>query len=166
MENELVTALEKQAAHELFAAQTYLSLAYWSDVHHWSGFASFFHLQVKEEREHAEKFYQFLADRDVIPTIAVIPAARNSFDNLLAVAQCVYDLERANTAGIHAAYELALRTKDYPAQVMLHWFINEQVEEEAWSEKLLAKVREANCSGGLSSLDRHLIKELRPDSED
>jgi len=25
--------------------------------------------------------------------------------------------------------------------VMLHWFISEQVEEEAWSDKLLVKTR-------------------------
>ncbi len=34
------------------------------------------------------------------------------------------------TASINALYELALKEKDYPAQVMLHWFIDEQVEEE------------------------------------
>ena len=77
------------------------------------------------------------------------------------VAKHVYDLERANTAGIHAAYEVALRAKDYPTQVMLHWFIQEQVEEEAWSDKLVAKVQEATCSGATSSLDRNLIKELK-----
>jgi ferritin len=87
-----------------------------------------------------------------------------SFKLLTDVAQAVYDLERANTAGIHAAYETALAEKDYPAQVLLHWFISEQVEEEAWSDKLLVKTREATCAGGLSSLDRHLSKILAGDS--
>jgi ferritin len=53
---------------------------------------------------------------------------------------------------------------DLPAQVMLHWFINEQVEEEAWSDKLLTKSRRAACSGALQYLDRHLEKELAGDA--
>jgi ferritin len=31
---------------------------------------------------------------------------------------------------IHGIYDLALKENDYPTQVMLQWFINEQVEEE------------------------------------
>jgi ferritin len=80
------------------------------------------------------------------------------------VAQAAYDFERANTAGIHAAYETALAEKDYPAQVLLHWFIGEQVEEEAWSDKLLVKTREASCAGALLNLDRHLAKILNGDA--
>ena len=165
MEKEVIVALEKQATRELFAAQNYLALAYWSDVRQYSGFARFFHMQAAEEREHAEKFLKFLADRDVVPSIGALEAPRTSYAALIEVARAVYDLERANTAGIHAAYEAALQAKDYPTQVMLHWFISEQVEEEAWSDKLLVKVQEANCSGGLSILDRHLIKELLGKSE-
>ena len=160
MNQEVISALEKQATHELFAAQNYLALAYWCDVRQYSGFAEFFHLQVAEEREHADKFLKYLADRDVVPAIGDLRAPRNNFGSLVEAAQFVYELERANTAGIHAAYETALRAKDYPSQVMLHWFINEQVEEEAWSDKLLVKAREATCPGAVSTLDRHIIKEL------
>ncbi len=160
MEKEVIAALEKQATQELYASQSYLALAYWSDVRQYSGFAEFFHMQVQEERKHADKFLKFLADRDVVPAIGQVAAPRNTFGNLGEVAKFVYDLERTNTAGIHAAYETALHAKDYASQVMLHWFINEQVEEEAWSDKLLVKVQEATCSGALSTLDRHVIREL------
>jgi ferritin len=139
-------------------------MAYWCDVHHYSGFAKFFHEQVAEERSHAGKILKHLADRDVVPALGALAAPPVAFKHLNDVAQATYDLERANTAGIHAAYETALAEKDYPAQVMLHWFINEQVEEEAWSDKLLVKTREATCAGALSSLDRHLSKILSPDS--
>jgi len=166
MEKEVIAALEKQATHELFAAQSYLAMAYWSEVRQYSGFAKFFHLQVAEEHEHAGKILKFLADRDVVPTIGPVESPRNTFAGLLEVARWAYDLERANTAGIHAAYETALRAKDYPSQVMLHWFISEQVEEEAWSDKLVVKVQEATCAGALSSLDRHVMKELRGSEEE
>jgi ferritin len=166
MTPKLITALNKQANQELHAAQAYLGMSYWCEVHHYDGFAKFFHEQVAEEQGHAGKILKHLAAREVIPTLGALAAPAVSFKHLTDVAQAAYDLERANTAGIHAAYETALAEKDYPAQVMLHWFVNEQVEEEAWSDKLLVKTREATCAGGLSSLDRHLSKILFADAND
>jgi len=160
MTPKLIAALEKQADHELFAAQSYLAMAYWSDVHHHGGFAEFFKKQAGEEREHAAKILKHLADRDVVPKIGAVAAPASNFKLLIELAQSAFELERANTSGIHEAYEVALAEKDYPAQVLLHWFIAEQVEEEAWSDKLLVKTREAGCAGALLNLDRHLEKIL------
>jgi len=153
MNPKVIIALEKQATHELFAAQSYLAMSCWCEVQQHSGFARFFHKQAGEEREHADKILKHLTDRDVMPKIGALEAPASSFGSLLEVAQAAYDFERA-------AYEAALAEKDYPAQVMLHWFINEQVEEEAWSDKLLVKTREAGCAGALLNLDRHLEKIL------
>jgi ferritin len=164
MNLKVIAALQKQADHELLAAQSYLAMAYWCEVNHHAGFTRFFHKQAKEEQEHAGKILKHLADRNAVPTIGAIPAPAVSFKSLIEVAQAAYDFERANTAGVHAAYEAALEAKDYPAQVMLHWFIAEQVEEEAWSEKLLVKTREASCAGAILNLDRHLTKILEGDS--
>jgi ferritin len=164
MSPKLITALNNQADQELRAAQAYLGMSYWCEVHHFSGFAKFFHEQTAEEQGHAGKIMKHLADRDVVPTIGALAAPTVSFKHLTDVAQAAYDLERANTAGIHAAYETALAEKDYPAQVLLHWFISEQVEEEAWSDKLVVKAREASCAGAMSSLDRHLSKILFGDA--
>jgi ferritin len=164
MSPKLITALEKQANHELLAAQSYLVMAYWCDVHLHGGFAKFFHQQAEEEQGHAGKILKHLADRGVVPAIGSIAAAKVGFQDLVEVAQAAYDFERANTTGVHAAYEAALAEKDYPAQVMLHWFISEQVEEEAWSDKLLVKTREATCAGAMLNLDRHLMKILNDDA--
>jgi len=157
---KVITALENQATHELFAAQSYLAMSCWCEVQQHSGFAGFFYKQAAEERAHADKLLKHLTDRDVMPKIGALAAPAAAFKSLLEVAQAAYDFERANTAGIHAAYAAALAEKDYAAQVMLHWFINEQVEEEAWSDKLLVKTREASCAGALLNLDRHLEKIL------
>jgi ferritin len=162
--DKVIAALEKQADHELLASQNYLAMSYWCDVHHHSGFARFFKKQAGEELEHANKILKHLADRDVVPKIGMVPAPFGAFKALVEVSRAAFDFERANTSGIHAAYETALAERDYPAQVLLHWFISEQVEEEAWSDKLLAKTREASCAGALMNLDRHLEKILNDDS--
>lgn len=163
---KVIKALEKQADHELLASQNYLAMSYWCEVHQYSGYAGFFKKQAGEEYEHANKILKHLADRDVLPKLGPVPAPTMAFKALADVAQAAYDFERANTTGIHAAYEAALAEKDYPAQVMLHWFINEQVEQEAWSDKLLVKTREASCAGALSTLDRHVEKILAGDGAD
>ena len=59
-----------------------------------------------------------------------------------------------------AVYEAALADKDYAAQVFMQWFINEQVEEEAWSLEMVERVQAATCAGGFSDLDRHIERYL------
>lgn len=166
MKQTVIEALEKQANHEFTAAHDYRALAYWCEANDYSGFAKFFLEQSAEEVEHAEKIISHLLDRGAHPALLTIEAPRKDYEAIVDIAQMAYDLERANTAGIEAAYEVALAEKDYPAQVMLHWFISEQVEEEAWTAKMLGKTKTAQCSGATSWLDRHIIKELRDPEEE
>jgi ferritin len=42
----------------------------------------------------------------------------------------------------------------------MQWFINEQVEEEAWCLEMVQRVERATCAGGLSDLDRHIERYL------
>jgi ferritin len=163
MSPAIIAAFERQAAQELYTSKAYLAMAYWSEVNHWGGYAKLFHLQASEEQEHARKFFDHLADRDVVPAVGAVGAATSTFGNLVEVAKAAYDLERANTKTIHALYELALAEKDYAAQVFLHAFITEQVEEEAWTDKLLEKTRQASCAGAQFNFDRHVVKEVLGD---
>jgi ferritin len=156
----VLTALQNQADHERLASAAYLSMSHWCEVEHYSGFATFFKMQSAEETTHADKILDHLVDRDTLPHLGALAAPRCDFKNLNEVAEAAFALEKANTAGVHAAYEAALTEKDYAAQVLLHWFISEQVEEEAWADKLVAKVRAATCAGALTYLDRHIVKEL------
>jgi ferritin len=42
----------------------------------------------------------------------------------------------------------------------MQWFVNEQVEEEAWCLEMVERVERASCAGGLSDLDRHIERYL------
>ena len=67
--------------------------------------------------------------------------------------------EAAVTASIHALYETALAEKDYPAQVMLQWFINEQVEEEKNAAEIVANLELIEERGtAVLMLDKQLGK--------
>lgn len=161
----VLAELTRQLNHELSAAHNYVALALWCDDQNLKGFARFFHKQAAEEREHAGKFTAHLIDRGVRPELAQIAAPRGNFGTLMDVAQHARSMEQANTAGINAAYEVALREKDYPAQVLLQWFINEQVEEEGWADEMVERIEVAGCSGGLMDLDRHIERYLSDEPE-
>ncbi len=156
----VVTELQRQMNHEWSAAHAYEAIAVWCDFHTLKGFAEFFHKQAEEEREHAEKFMDHLLDRGVMPEIAAISAPKTQFDGILDVAKQAQFMEQTNTKGVNACYEAAEKAHDLPAKVMLSWFINEQVEEEAWTDELLSRVESATCAGAVAELDRHIIKYL------
>ncbi|MGA2787750.1 MAG: ferritin [Verrucomicrobiota bacterium] len=161
-----LTELNRQLNCELTAAQAYLGLSVWCASRNLTGFAAFFSKQSGEEREHAEKIMKHVHDRGIAPELTAIVAPKQSFKSLLEVVEQAQAMEEANTRGINAVYEAAVATKDYPAQVLMHWFIKEQVEEEAWAAELVDRVQAATCAGSLLSLDRHVEKLLGDDKED
>ena len=156
--------LQRQLNHELGAAYSYQALSVWCAEQHFKGFASFFGKQAAEERVHAEKIIQHLLGRGVLPELGSISAPKGRFDTILEAAQHAQSMEQTNTAGINSAHQAAIREADLPAQVLLHWFINEQVEEEAWADEMVARVARAGCPGGLSDLDRHIERYLAGES--
>jgi len=156
----VLAELTRQLNHELSAAHGYVALALWCEDQNLKGFARFFQKQAGEEREHASRFMGHLLDRGVLPELAPIGAPKGKFESLMAVATHARAMEQANTTGIHAAYEAANRDKDYPAQVLLQWFINEQVEEENWADEMVQRVEAAGCAGGMMDLDRHIERYL------
>lgn len=163
---KVVTELNRQLNHELGAAHNYRALALWCTDQNLKGFAAYFARQAAEELEHAEKMTAHLLDRRVLPELTALNAPRQNFKSLLEVAQQAQAMEITNTQGIHAVYEAALAAKDYPVQVLMHWFINEQVEEEAWSAEMVERVQSASCAGSLSDLDRHIERLLEGEKKD
>ena len=163
---KVLAELNRQVNHELSAAYAYLALSAWCDAQNLKGFARFFSKQSGEEREHAGRIMEHLLDRGLAPELAALPAPKQKFDSLLAVAEQAQTMEQANTAGISRAYEAAVTAKDYPAQVLMHWFIQEQVEEEDWANEMVDRVQGAACAGSVLDLDRHIEKLLGPDEKD
>jgi ferritin len=161
--SKVLSELNRQLNHELSAAHSYRALSLWCDDQNLKGFARYFAKQVTEEQEHAGKLATHLIDRGALPELVAIPAPKLQFKSLLEVAQQAQAMEQNNTHGVNTAYEAALVAKDYPAQVLLQWFITEQVEEEAWCLEMIERVQAASCAGGLSDLDRHIERYLQDD---
>ena len=134
--------LQRLLNQELGAAYNYEALSLWCEDQHFQGFASFFGKLAAEERLHARKIIDHLLDWGILPELGSIHAPKGKFENILEVAEQARTMGQTNTAGIHLAYQAALTGTDLPAQVLLHWFINEQIEEEAWADEMSRESRE------------------------
>jgi ferritin len=116
-------------------------------------------LQAEEEREHAMKFYNYIIDSGGKVKLKGIDAPATEWKSNLEVAEQVAEHEASVTTSIHNLYEIALKEKDYAAQVMLQWFISEQVEEEKNAAELVAKLRMIEERGtAVLMLDHRLAK--------
>jgi ferritin len=137
----VLDAMNEQINKELFSSYLYLSMAAYFEDKNLPGFANWMRKQADEERGHGMKFYDFLLERGGRVTLRAIDAPKADWKSSLEVFEEVAAHEAKVTASIYALYEIALKEKDYPAQVMLQWFITEQVEEEKSVAEILANLK-------------------------
>jgi ferritin len=152
-------AVNEQINKELFSAYLYLSMAAYFEDKNLPGFARWMSLQAQEEQEHALKFYAFLNDRGGRVLLKAIDAPQTEWKTSTEVFKEVLAHEQKVTASIHALYELALKEKDYPSQIMLQWFISEQVEEEKNASDIIQQLELIDAHGtAVLMLDKQLGK--------
>jgi len=71
--------------------------------------------------------------------------------------------EQAVTASINNLYAMAEAAKDRPAIVLLQWFVNAQMEEEAAARAILGRIKLGGTTGvGLLMIDQELAKGAMP----
>ncbi len=142
----VLDAMNKQINHEMFSSYLYLSMAAHFEKEGLSGFAKWMRVQSSEEYEHAMKFYKYIFERAGQVTLDMIAKPQTEFKKPLDVMQQVLEHERKVTALITSIYEIALKENDYPSQVMLQWFITEQVEEEKSAEDIIDRLSKVGDS--------------------
>src|SRR4029453_7446378 len=131
-----LAALNKQIQHEQGNAHAYQAVSLYFGRINLHGLEAFMRVQSREERMHATKLIRHIADRGDRADLGAIAAPRNEFASPLEAARSVRDLERATTEMIHRLFELARKEGDYPVEVLMHWFVTEQVEEGKWTDEL------------------------------
>jgi ferritin len=152
-------AVNEQINKELYSSYLYLSMAAYFENKNLPGFAKWLHVQTDEERGHGMKLYQHLVDRGGRVLLKAIAAPATEWKSNLEVFKEVQAHEAAVTASINSLYELALKEKDYPLQVLLQWFINEQVEEEKNAAEIVQQLEMIDAHGtAVLMLDHQLGK--------
>jgi ferritin len=157
--NTMQKAINEQINKELYSSYLYLSMAAHFENKNLPGFARWMYAQADEEHEHGMKFFQHLVDRGGMVELTAIAGPETDWKTNLDVFKQVQEHEVVVTASIYTLYELALKEKDYPAQVMLQWFINEQVEEEKNAADIVQQLELIDAKGtAIMMLDHQLGK--------
>ena len=150
-------AINQQINAEISSAYLYLSMSAYCASNNRPGSAHWMRMQWQEELSHAMKLYEYVNDRGGRAMLKAIPQPPTEFKSLLDVFQQVLDHERVVTGMINHLYEGAVKENDYPTQVMLQWFISEQVEEEKNASEIIEQLKMIGDQGAaVIMLDRHL----------
>lgn len=153
----VLDALRAQIQKELYSAHYYLSMSAHFTGANLSGFAHWMRQQYQEETGHAMKIYDYIHERGGRVVLEAIEKPPAEFKSPLDVMNKVLEHEKSVTASITAVYELAVKEKDYPTQIMLEWFIKEQVEEERSAADVINMLKMiGDAPAGLIMLDRQL----------
>lgn len=157
LSQKLEQAVNEQIRNELYSGYLYLAMAAQCESMNLGGFAHWLKVQAKEELGHAMKLYDFVNDRGGRVVLEAIDKPPVEYKSLRDMFEAVYQHEQKVTGLINKLYEMAKAENDYPLQVHLQWFIDEQVEEEKNATEILAKLKLVGESGnGLMMLDKVL----------
>ena len=152
-------AISEQINAEMYSAYLYLSMSAYFEELNLGGFARWLRVQFEEEQEHALKFYDFVLERGGEVELKAIAKPAATWESPLAAFKEVLKHEQHVTALINGLYEVALAEKDYASQVLLQWYISEQVEEEDNASQIVASLeRIAAHETAVLQLDHQLGK--------
>ena len=133
-----VDALNAQISREFAAAHQYTAIGAYYAAETFPQLTGYFYDQAEEEREHAMKMVNYLLDRNARVDFTEVSAPQTAFPDHVAPIRLALEQERQVTVHIADLFQVARETNDYLAEQFLHWFLEEQVEEESSMSDLLA----------------------------
>jgi ferritin len=157
MNSKVEQALNEQIHAEFFSFYLYLSAVAYFKTQHLDGFAHWMHAQAQEEYTHAMKLFEYLIDRGGEVKLLPIDGPQSSWESPAVACEAVLKHEIYITDRINQLVDLATTENDHATAVMLHWYVNEQVEEVATADTLFNQVKMVDGNPhGLLMIDREL----------
>jgi ferritin len=111
-------------------------------------------VQAGEEWGHATKLRHYLNEQNARVTLSTIAEPPKEWGSPLAVFEAVLEHEKKISASIRDLVTLAKSENDYATEILLQWFVTEQVEEEASALDIVDKLKKIkDAPQGLFILD-------------
>jgi ferritin len=155
--------INEQIKNELESAYLYLSAAAWFQEKNLEGMAHWMKVQVHEETIHAMKFFDHITDRGGKVILHDLKQTKTDWASPLEVFQDALVHEEFITGCINKIVTVSRESQDYTSEPILHWFINEQIEEENNVSKIVEELKRIGSSqDGLFLLDRELGARVWP----
>lgn len=159
LHTDILDLLNRQINKEFYSAYLYLSISHYFNSVHLNGFEQWTKSQAQDELAHGLRIYNYLLERQAAVSFASIPSPDRQWDSPIDAVLEVYNHECSITRSIHDILKAAREHNDYSTEVFLHWFVTEQIEEEAMADKVLQKLKIIGDNGGaLLMLDDQLQK--------
>jgi len=150
-------AINEQIKHELESAYLYLSMVAYFEAIGAEGMAQWMRVQTQEEVGHAMRFFDHITERDGRVELLELAKPLKEWASPLAAFKAAYEHEQFITGKINDLVKIAAEEGDHAANIMLQWFVTEQVEEEASTSRVVQMLGRVGDSGtGLLMLDREL----------
>jgi ferritin len=157
LNQRLSTAINQQINGEFSSAYLYLAMAAHFENQDLQGFAKWMRIQAQEEASHALIFFNYLTDRDGLPVLTQLEVPPAEFGSPQEVFKKVKEHERKVSASIDGLADLATAEKDHATRALLDWFVTEQVEEQATSSAIHARLKLVNGDPtGILAMDKEL----------
>ncbi len=159
MNAKVEEALNRQIHAEFYSFYLYLSVAAHFSTRHLDGFSHWMQIQAQEELGHAMKLFDYLNERGGAVRLQALDAPPTEWSSPSHAVGEVLKHEQHISQRINELVNLATAEKDHATTVVLHWYVNEQVEEEATADTLFHQVKMLEDSPhGLLMLDRELAQ--------
>ena len=133
--------INEQINKEFYSAYLYLDFANFCEDEGLDGFANWYEVQAKEERDHAMMLRTYLIDNGEKVTLEAINKPDKELKTVMDVLNAGLEHERYVTSLINNIYHEAFDLKDYKTMQFLDWFIKEQLEEEKNADDLVKKMK-------------------------
>lgn len=158
---EMEEALNEQIKWEFYSAYLYLSMAAYFEDLGLEGFAHWMKAQTAEETMHAMKFYKFVNERGGRVRLQEIPQPPIEWESPLAAMEYSLNHEREVTERINKLMDFAKKEGDHATEILLQWFVSEQVEEEDSFGRIINQMKLVKDSPqGLFNIDRELASRV------
>ena len=151
---KMLSTLNEQITKEFASGYLYMQMAGWLESQSLPGLANWMRIQALEESCHATILFNHVCERGGTVDLGAIDKPATDFTSPLDVFERTLKHEQFVTESINACVDVAEAEKDRPANSMLQWFIDEQVEEEANADDLRTKLERVGDGNGLFMLDQ------------
>jgi len=153
--------INRQINREIYSGYFYLGMASYAKDSGLNGIANWFTVQMQEEFSHAQKLYDYVVQQGGRVMLETIEEPPQDFKSVTDLFHETLSHEKKVTKMINDLMKLAIKENDQATQIMLQWFVTEQVEEEANSMGMLQKLKLiGKDSSGLLMLDSELAQRV------
>lgn len=157
LKEKMEKALNEQINKEFYSAYLYLSMSAYAEDKGLSGIANWMKIQAQEELTHANKFFDYIIERNGRVLLQPIEGVPSEFGSVIEMFEKVLEHEQLVTASINDLTDISIEVNDHATRSMLLWFIDEQVEEEANVNEILDHLKLVEGKGhGLFMIDKEL----------